>query len=89
MTIFYSNNYDFVPFALPPLQLQRYRDRAAISPLELPTITDRYRYQALHALPVTCVTKRYMRYQALHALPSVTERYIPLQSIESVTYFIL
>ena len=59
----YSNNYDFVPFALP----SRYSYSVTVTERQppLPTITDRYG-------PFPNVTKRYMRYQALHELQSVT-----------------
>ncbi len=94
----YSNNYDFVTFALP----SRYRDVTVplqftvprYGPLPfflkgyipLPFVTDRDTI-------VTCVTERYMRYRTLHALQNVTERYRALQSVteryralQNVTY---
>ncbi len=83
----YSNNYDFVTFALPsryrdvtvPLPLQRYR------PVTVTTLPSRYRYNVtvtdrrspLHTVtdryrPFPIVTKRYMRYRTLQALQNVT-----------------
>jgi len=89
-SFFYSNNYDFVPFALPsryrPVTVtlpSRYRP-VTVTTLPWPTVghryiplltvTDRYR-------PFPIVTKRYMRYRTLQALQSVTERYRTLQNV--------
>ncbi len=70
--LYYSNNYDFVPFALP----SRYSYNVTVIDRRPPlhTVTDRYG-------PFPIVTERYMRYrtlQALHALQalqSITERF--------------
>ena len=83
----YSNNYDFVPFALPsryrpvtvPLQfiVPRYGPLPFFLKgyIPLPSVRDRDTI-------VTCVTERYMRYRTLQ---SVTERYRALPNVTSVT----
>ena len=64
-----SNNYDFVPFALP----SRYRYTVTVIDRQppLPTITDRYG-------PSPNVTERYKRYRALLNItdPELNERKI-------------
>ena len=94
--IYYSNNYDFVPFALPsryrpvtvPLPLQRYRDRpsATVTYRYWPLPTVSHRYRTLHALPnVTSVTERYITLLNVTSVTSVTERYRTLQALPNVT----